>query len=76
MVLAQMIVDAPNHGAIRRAAAISAPSDAAPTTAATSWMRRVGMTPPERSAEAPTHTPVAGIRVARFRPRRPLASRP
>src|SRR4051794_13137929 len=37
-----MIVEAPNHGASRRAAAISAPRDAAPTTAATSWMRRAG----------------------------------
>src|SRR4051812_50004798 len=43
MVFAQMIVEAPNQGASRRAAAISAPSEAAPTTAATSWMRRVGM---------------------------------
>src|SRR4051794_32983014 len=32
MVLAQTIVDAPKNGAIRRAAAISAPSEAAPTT--------------------------------------------
>jgi hypothetical protein len=43
IVFAQMIVDAPNHGASRRAAAISAPSEAAPTTAATIWMRRAGM---------------------------------
>src|SRR3954451_3208521 len=37
-----MSVEAPNHGASSRAAAISAPSDAAPTTAATIWMRRAG----------------------------------
>src|SRR4051812_14562770 len=36
------MVDAPNHGASSRAAAISAPSDAAPTTAATIWTRRAG----------------------------------
>ena len=42
MVFAQTIVEAPNHGASSRAAAISAPSEAAPTTAATSWTRRVG----------------------------------
>jgi adenosylmethionine-8-amino-7-oxononanoate aminotransferase len=39
-VFAHTIVDAPNHGASRRAAAISAPSDAAPTTAARTSMRR------------------------------------
>src|SRR3954451_7822707 len=42
MVFAQMIVEAPNQGASSRAAAISAPREAAPTTAATSWMRRSG----------------------------------
>jgi hypothetical protein len=42
MVFAQMIVEAPNHGASSRAAAISEPSDAAPTTKATSWTRRAG----------------------------------
>ena len=31
-MLAQITVDAPNHGARRRAAAISVPSEAAPTT--------------------------------------------
>jgi hypothetical protein len=43
IVFAQMIVEAPNHGARSRAAAISAPSDEAPTTAATISMRRTGM---------------------------------
>src|SRR4029079_17503698 len=42
MVLAHTIVEAPNHGASSRAAAISAPSDAAPTTAAMTSMRRAG----------------------------------
>src|SRR4051795_2091346 len=42
MVLAQTMVEAPKYGASRRAAAISAPSDAAPTTAATSWIRPRG----------------------------------
>ena len=42
MVLAHTIVEAPNHGASSRAAAISAPSDAAPTTAARTSMRRRG----------------------------------
>src|SRR3954465_11368172 len=37
-----MIVEAPKYGASRRAAAISAPSEAAPTTAATSWIRPRG----------------------------------
>src|SRR3954469_2314923 len=45
-----MTVDAPNHGASRRAAAISAPRDAAPTTAATIWIRRAGIGVPQRSA--------------------------
>jgi hypothetical protein len=45
IVFAQMTVDAPNHGARRRAAAISAPSEAAPTTAATTWIRRDGTGP-------------------------------
>src|SRR6476469_10198440 len=40
MVLAHTIVDAPNHGASSRAAAISAPSEEAPTTAASSSMGR------------------------------------
>src|SRR5436309_9311198 len=39
MVFAHTIVEAPKYGASSRAAAISAPSDAAPTTAATSWIR-------------------------------------
>src|SRR3954471_20696233 len=38
------MVEAPKYGASSRAAAISAPSDAAPTTAATSWIRpRAGL---------------------------------
>src|SRR3954468_10970860 len=42
MVLAHTIVGGPNHGASSRAAAISAPRDAAPTTAARTSMRRRG----------------------------------
>src|SRR6476646_4947128 len=45
MVLAHTIVDAPNHGANSRAAAISAPSDAAPTTKTTISRRRPGRGP-------------------------------
>src|SRR4051794_32881530 len=38
------MVEAPKYGASSRAAAISAPSEAAPTTAATSWIRpRAGL---------------------------------
>src|SRR4051795_5017439 len=40
MVLAQTIVDVPNQGARSRAAAISAPRLAAPTTKATAWTVR------------------------------------
>jgi hypothetical protein len=41
IVLAQMIVEAPKYGAMRRAAAISEPSADAPTTNAMSsiWVR-------------------------------------
>ena len=38
IVFAQTIVEAPKNGASRRAAAISAPRLAAPTTKTTSWM--------------------------------------
>src|SRR3954451_23634547 len=40
MVFAHTIVEAPNQGASRRAAAISAPREAAPTTAARASIRR------------------------------------
>ena len=43
MVFAHTMVEAPNHGASRRAAAISAPSEEAPTTAAMASMRRRGI---------------------------------
>src|SRR6266704_2791211 len=42
IVLAQTMVEAPNHGASSRAAAISAPSEADPTTNARTSMRRPG----------------------------------
>jgi hypothetical protein len=43
IVFAHTIVEAPNHGARRRVAAISAPSEAAPTTAARTSMRRAAI---------------------------------
>src|SRR3954470_13655606 len=47
IVFAHTIVEAPKYGASRRAAAISAPSEAAPTTAATTWIRpRAGLACP------------------------------
>ena len=41
-MFAQTMVEAPKYGASRRAAAISAPRDPAPTTAAMSWIRPRG----------------------------------